>query len=115
MRRLWRWLMARPRVIRPPCGGEVIIKNVPANEADIITAKILDKPLPDAPPPPAKVYTHKALGTRHNLDTLKWELIVVHYNPETGEAGNIEVVLSHLNNRVIFEQFKVLAASNGLV
>lgn len=115
MRRLWRWLVSRPRIVRPPNGGEVILKNLTPADADIITAKILDKPLPDAPPPPPKVYTHKAVSTRHNLDTLKWELVVVHYNPETGEAGNIEVVTSNLNKLVVFDEFKIFASRNGIV
>lgn len=128
-----RRLMARPRSVQLPCGGEMILKNVPKENADAIQALVLKSPQGVMPTvvdntgntvevinnnimvEATRSFSLKALTTRQNPDTLKYELISVEIDPDTQETGNIVVLSENSNKNEIKAAFKIAAVTMGVV
>ena len=121
---------ARPRTIRLENGGEVILKNVPKEQAEAIIERIKGGqedhepeliPAPEAAPveaAPARtsaVLDNVALGIWHNPSTKKYEVVKLLYNGHTKEAVVDGVLHVEEQRAFAIEEFKINAVIQGIV
>lgn len=113
--------LMRPRIVRLPDGGEVIIKNVAPDKADEIKAYLLNTPTTsesgeatDSQDSSAKAasYTHKALGVVNNNGKLS--VVVLNFDPVEG-VGVVESTKEALDKYDSTMTFKKLAVEFDFV
>jgi hypothetical protein len=118
--------MARPRIVRLPGGGEVVMKNVPAEEAERIKAYLLGKEAPAIPtssteeeveeqPEELAVLNHVALGTYRDNDTRMWNVAVVSFNPYTKQAQVKDTHECGEYKEYAEERFKILSVNLEII
>lgn len=110
----------RPRIVRLPEGGEVVIKNVDPAKADQIKAFLLgqsDEALPaqekvqEPQPVKSAEYTHKALAI---INGPKTKLVTIKFDPVSG-VGVVESTQEAMDKYDATLMFKKLAVELDFV
>lgn len=85
--------MARPRVIKHPAGGEIILKNVSADEANRIKSLIAGNSPAALPEPEESKSTNldkPAISLYKDGDNL-WRVVILKFDSSSGDATVDEV------------------------
>lgn len=86
--------MARPRVIKRPSGGEIILKNLSASEADFITSLITQENKAVSAEVAPDNLDKPAIGIYKDAENL-WRVVILKFDSSNGNATVDEVQIFH--------------------
>jgi hypothetical protein len=113
--------MARPKTIKLPGGGEIILKNVDAALVKSLEETIAGASAPDrsntivslaAVEAEEPNYIGKAVGTYHKKN--KWAVVVLEFDPNTHQSRITDTLACEDKSECI-ERFKITVVENELI